>query len=76
MKVGLRRLQNALAATGGVMLVLGCGVFQRLLLWPAIVLFPSRRDAWVSHYMRWTAARVFDLIGMAGARFEFDTSVQ
>ena len=57
------------------MLVLGCGVFQRLLLWPAIVLFPSRRDAWVSHYMRWTAARVFDLIGLAGARFEFDTSV-
>ena len=75
MKTGRQRLKNALAATGGVMLIVGCGLFQRLVLWPAIILVPSRRDAWVSRYMRWTAARVFDLIGLAGARFDFDTCV-
>ena len=75
MKTGVRRLRNALAVAGAVMLFLGCGVFQRLVLWPAIVLAPSRRDAWLSGYMRWASARVFDLIGLAGARFDFDSSV-
>ncbi len=75
MKASLQRLRNAGAAAGSVALIVGCGFFQRLVLWPAIVLVPSRRNEWVSRYMRWTAARVFDLIGLAGARFDFATQV-
>lgn len=50
-----------------VWIVLG-GIYQRLVLWPASALFPRRRRALVSAYMRVMARVIFALLGIGGAR--------
>lgn len=44
------------------------GIYQRLVLWPASALFPRRRRALVSAYMRVMARVIFALLGIGGAR--------
>jgi len=56
-------------AVASVLVWIGLGgIYQRLVLWPASALFPRRRRALVSAYMRVMARVIFALLGMGGAR--------
>jgi 1-acyl-sn-glycerol-3-phosphate acyltransferase len=46
------------------------GVLQRLIVWPAVILFPSRRYALVSAFMRLMSRGIFSLLQLGGARFK------
>jgi 1-acyl-sn-glycerol-3-phosphate acyltransferase len=59
----------SLLAVASVLVWIGLGgIYQRLVLWPASGLFPRRRRALVSAYMRVMARVIFALLGIGGAR--------
>lgn len=45
------------------------GLFQRLVVWPAILVRPARRRAIVAWYMRGMSRGIFALLWLGGARF-------
>lgn len=64
------RVRGAVAlALVMVWMVLG-GLYQRLILWPAVHLFPRPRRHWVSAFMRVMSRGIFRLLQLGGARFE------
>jgi 1-acyl-sn-glycerol-3-phosphate acyltransferase len=68
----MQLLQNL---RGALSLLLIClwfipgGLFQRLVVWPAILIRPARRRAIVAWYMRGMSRGIFALLWLAGARF-------
>lgn len=48
--------------------VLG-GLFQRVVVWPAVLVRPARRRSIVAWYMRGMSRGIFALLGLGGARF-------
>jgi 1-acyl-sn-glycerol-3-phosphate acyltransferase len=64
----LRSLRSFLAVLAvGLLFVLG-SFRLRLYVVPAAFLFPERRFALISHYMKWMSRNIFRLISLGGAR--------
>lgn len=64
----VKAIRSALAVTSVLAYVGLGGIYQRLVLWPASALFPRRRRALVSAYMRVMARGIFALLRVGGAR--------
>jgi 1-acyl-sn-glycerol-3-phosphate acyltransferase len=65
---GLGRVRSAVAATAVMLwLVLG-GLYQRLIVYPAVFLFPRRRAALTSRYFRGMSWGILGLMQAGGAR--------
>jgi 1-acyl-sn-glycerol-3-phosphate acyltransferase len=64
----LARVRSALAVLGVVVYIWLGGIYQRLVLWPAVTLVPRRRRAFVSAHMRVMSAGILGLLRLGGAR--------
>jgi 1-acyl-sn-glycerol-3-phosphate acyltransferase len=64
----LARARSAVAVASVLAWIGLGGVYQRVVLWPAATLFPRRRRALVSAYMRVMARVIFALLAAGGAR--------
>jgi 1-acyl-sn-glycerol-3-phosphate acyltransferase len=60
--------RSALAVFGVIVYIWLGGIYQRLVLWPQVTLFPRRRRARVSAYMRVMSAGILGLLRLGGAR--------
>jgi len=61
-------VRSALAVFGVLVYIWLGGIYQRLVLWPAVTLFPRRRRAFVSAHMRVMSAGILGLLRLGGAR--------
>ena len=64
----LARVRSALAVLGVIVYIWLGGIYQRLVLWPAVTLVPRRRRALVSAHMRVMSAGILGLLRLGGAR--------
>ena len=64
----LAGVRSALAVLGVIVYIWLGGIYQRLVLWPAVTLFPRRRRAFVSAHMRVMSAGILGLLRLGGAR--------
>jgi 1-acyl-sn-glycerol-3-phosphate acyltransferase len=64
----LARVRSALAVLGVIVYIWLGGIYQRLVLWPAVTLVPRRRRAFVSAHMRVMSAGILGLLRLGGAR--------
>ena len=63
----LRGPRSGLAFVLNMLLVLGAELYQRLVLWPLIRLFPGRREALMWPFMRFLSFSIVRLIRLGGA---------
>jgi 1-acyl-sn-glycerol-3-phosphate acyltransferase len=63
----LRGPRSGLAFVLNMLLVLGAELYQRLVVWPLIQLFPGRRDALMWPLMRFLSHSIVRLIRLGGA---------
>ena len=61
-------VRSALAVTAVIVWIWLGGVYQRLILWPAVTIFPRRRRAFVSAHMRVMSRGILALLRAGGAR--------
>jgi 1-acyl-sn-glycerol-3-phosphate acyltransferase len=64
----IQALRGVLAVLGAIVYVWLGGIYQRLVLWPAVTLFPGRRRAFVSAHMRVMSRGILGLLWLGGAR--------
>jgi 1-acyl-sn-glycerol-3-phosphate acyltransferase len=64
----LSAVRSALAVTAVIVWIWLGGIYQRLVLWPAVTLLPSRRRALVSAHMRVMCRVILGLLKAGGAR--------
>jgi len=64
----LAKLRSAAAVSAVIVWIWLGGIYQRVLLWPAVTLFPRRRRALVSAHMRVMSRGILGLLTLGGAR--------
>jgi 1-acyl-sn-glycerol-3-phosphate acyltransferase len=64
----LAAVRSAVAVLGVIVYIWLGGIYQRLVLWPAVSLLPRRRRAFVSAHMRVMSAGILGLLRLGGAR--------